>query len=112
MRLVAVQLGVEATAPLKVTVLVPAVGPKFVPVIVTNVPGAPKVGARLLMVGGGGVTVSVAEPQMAPVQALIVAVPSATPKALPELLASLLTVAMELADELHVTEANVWKAPG
>jgi hypothetical protein len=41
--------------PLKVTVLVPWVAPKFVPVIVTEVPTAPEVGLRLVMVGAGGV---------------------------------------------------------
>jgi hypothetical protein len=34
-------------------VLVPTVGPKFVPVIVTDVPMGPDVGFRLVMLGGG-----------------------------------------------------------
>jgi len=55
--LVALQLvGVPAT-PLKVTVLVPCVAPKFVPVTVTDVPTGPDVGDRLVMFGGGIVTV-------------------------------------------------------
>ena len=42
---------VEAVVVLKVTVLVPWVDPKFVPVIVTDCPTAPEVGERLVMVG-------------------------------------------------------------
>ena len=33
--------------------------PKFVPVIVTEVPGAPEVGLTLVIFGGGGATVKV-----------------------------------------------------
>src|SRR6266404_5741745 len=55
--LVALQpVGVPAV-PLKVTVLVPCVVPKFAPAIVTDVPTAPDVGFRLVMLGGGEVTV-------------------------------------------------------
>ena len=50
--LVALQLViVVAVVPLNVTVLVPCVEPKFVPVIVTDVPTAPDVGLRLVIVG-------------------------------------------------------------
>ena len=50
--LVALQLViVVAVVPLNVTVLVPCVAPKFVPVIVTDVPTAPDVGLRLVIVG-------------------------------------------------------------
>jgi hypothetical protein len=49
--LVALQLvGVPAT-PLKVTVLVPCVLPKFVPVMVIEVPTCPEVGFRFVMLG-------------------------------------------------------------
>jgi hypothetical protein len=49
--LVALQLvGVEV-APLKVTVLVPWVAPKLVPVIVTDVPGGPDNGFRDVITG-------------------------------------------------------------
>ena len=44
--LVALQLVGVATVPLNVTVLVPCVAPKFVPVIVTEVPTSPEVGLR------------------------------------------------------------------
>ena len=47
---VAFQLEGAAAVPLNVTVLVPCVPPKFVPVIVTDVPTAAEVGLRLLMV--------------------------------------------------------------
>ena len=50
--LVAVQLVGVAAVPLNVTVLVPCVAPKFVPVIVTGVPTGPLVGDRLVSVGG------------------------------------------------------------
>ena len=40
-----------AAVPLNLTVLVPCVEPKFVPVIVTDVPTAPEVGDRLVMLG-------------------------------------------------------------
>lgn len=42
---------VVADAPLNLTVLVPCVVPKFVPVIVTDAPMAPDVGERLVMLG-------------------------------------------------------------
>lgn len=49
--LVALQLVVLALLPLNVTVLVPCVEPKLVPVIVTEAPTAPEVGDKLEMVG-------------------------------------------------------------
>ena len=50
--LVALQLVGVAAVPLNVTVLVPCDAPKFVPVIVTEVPTGPEVGLRLVMLGG------------------------------------------------------------
>ncbi len=49
--LVALQLVTVAAVPLNVTVLVPFVDPKFVPVIVTAVPTGPELGDRLVMLG-------------------------------------------------------------
>jgi hypothetical protein len=49
--LVALQLVGDAAVPLKVTVLVPCVEPKFTPVIVTDVPTAPNVGDKPVMLG-------------------------------------------------------------
>ena len=51
--LVALQLVGVAAVPLKVTVLVPCVAPKVVPVTVTDVPTGPNVVERLPMAGGG-----------------------------------------------------------
>ena len=48
--LVALQLVGVAAIPLNVTVLVPCVAPKFVPVIVTGA-HSPEVGFRLVMLG-------------------------------------------------------------
>jgi len=42
-----------AAVPLNVTVLVPCVGPKFVPVMVTDVPTGPEAGLRPVIVGAG-----------------------------------------------------------
>src|SRR6266403_778804 len=55
--LVALQLAGVPDVPLKVTVLVPCVAPKFDPLTVTDVPTAPDVRFKLVMLGGGGVTV-------------------------------------------------------
>ena len=49
--LVALQLVGVAVVPLKVTVLVPWLDPKFVPVMVTIVPAGPEIGDRPLMLG-------------------------------------------------------------
>ena len=51
------QLVGVAVVPLKLTVLVPLVVPKFVPLIVTEVPTGPLVGARPVSVGVAAVTV-------------------------------------------------------
>lgn len=51
MMLVALQLVGVAAIPLKVTVLVPCVAPKLVPVIVTEFPTAPDAGFRLVRLG-------------------------------------------------------------
>src|SRR5207245_11451005 len=48
----AVQLVGVAAVPLNLTVLVPWVEPKFVPVIVTEVPTEPEAGCKLVMIGG------------------------------------------------------------
>lgn len=51
--LVSLQLVGVAAVPLNLIVLVPCVAPKFVPVMVTEAPGAPDVGERLEIVGVG-----------------------------------------------------------
>jgi len=55
--LVVLQLVDVAAVPLKVTVLVPCVAPKFAPLIVTGLPTNPDVGFRLVTLGAGAVTV-------------------------------------------------------
>jgi hypothetical protein len=55
---VALQLVGDAAVPLKLTVLVPCVAPRFAPVIVTAVPTTPDRGFRLVMLGAGVVTVN------------------------------------------------------
>ena len=55
--LVALQLVGVAAVPLNATMLDPGVDPKFVPVMVTEVPTAPEVGFRLVILGAGEVTV-------------------------------------------------------
>ena len=52
-KLVALQLVGGASVPLNVTVLVPWAAPKFVPVIVTEVPTSPEVTDKLLILGAG-----------------------------------------------------------
>jgi hypothetical protein len=54
---VALQLVGVAVVPLNLTVLVPCVAPKFVPLTVTEVPTAPEVGETFVMLGGAPVTV-------------------------------------------------------
>lgn len=49
--LVALQLVGVALVPLKVTVLLPWLAPKLVPVMVTDVPARPEVGLKLIMLG-------------------------------------------------------------
>lgn len=56
--LVSLQVETDATVPLNVTMLVPWVAPKLVPVTVTAVPVIPDVGLKLVMFGGG-ITVKV-----------------------------------------------------
>src|SRR5215469_1155343 len=53
--LVAPQLVGVAIVPLKLIVLVPCVSPKFMPLMVTEVPTGPLVGLKLAMLGPNGV---------------------------------------------------------
>jgi len=55
--LVPLQLVGAPAVPLKVSVLAPCVAPKFAPLMVTDVPIAPDAGFRLVMLGGGRVTI-------------------------------------------------------
>lgn len=55
--LVSVHPASVTAVPLNVTVLVPCDAPKFVPLIVTEIPTGPKLGLKAVMLGGGGVTI-------------------------------------------------------
>jgi hypothetical protein len=105
--LVLLQFVGDAVTPLKVTVLLPCVPPKPVPVIVTAAPTTPAVGERLVMLGGGRATVRAAEPHTVPAQAVTVAVPAATPRTFPSLLSSLLIVATPLFEVLQIEDSSV-----
>ena len=76
-KLPVLQLVGVAGVPLKLTVLVPCVAPKFVPVIVTEVPTGPKTGDRLVM-PGAVVTVNVT-PLLASPPAVTTTLPVVTP---------------------------------
>jgi hypothetical protein len=82
--LVALQLVAVAAVPLKVTMLVPCVAPKFVPLMVTAVPTAPVFGVRLVILGAGATTVRVVEPDTLPNVALIVVEPDCIVEAMPD----------------------------
>jgi hypothetical protein len=62
----ALQLVIEAVSPLKSTVLVPWLLPKFEPVMVTDVPTAPELGERLVIVGNEVPSVTVKITQLLP----------------------------------------------
>src|SRR2546425_482911 len=66
--LVALQLVGVPDVPLKVTVLVPCVVPKFAPAIVTDVPTAPDVGFKLVMLGADEVTMKFTPLLMSPAE--------------------------------------------
>jgi len=59
--LVLLQLVGAAVVPLKVTLFVPWVAPKFDPLIVIEVPHAPELGERLVILGGGGCGTTISE---------------------------------------------------
>jgi hypothetical protein len=75
---IALQLVGVAAMALNVTVLVPWLAPKFVPVIVTAAPTAPEEGDRLVMPGGGGGALEVPLPLLPHPDR-----PSVAPKAIP-----------------------------
>jgi hypothetical protein len=106
---VVLQLVGVAAVPLKVTVLVPWVEPKFVPVIVTEVPTGPEVGERLVMLGG---------PETVKVTPLLATPPTVTttlPVVAPVGTGATIEVALQLvgvaAVPLKVTVLLPWVAP-
>ena len=99
-----------AAMPLKVTVLVPWLAPKLEPAMVTEAPIAPEFGVRLMMFGGGSVTVK---------GTLLLAVPPTVtttfPVVAPEGTGTTMLVALQLvgvpAVPLKVTVLVPWVAP-
>jgi hypothetical protein len=96
--------------PLKRTLLVGNCVPKFVPVMVTEAPTVPDVGLSEVMLGvdNAALTVATVEPQIVPIQAVIVAVPVAIANTPPRLLASLVTVATAVLDELQTAARSIF----
>jgi len=109
--LVALQLvAVPALVPLKVTVLVPWLAPKFVPVIVTDVPTGPDVGDKLVMLGGT-VTVKLT-PALARPPTVTTTLPVVAPVGtFTTMLVALQLVAVPAAVPLNVTVLVPWLAP-
>jgi hypothetical protein len=95
--LVALQLVTVAAVPLKVTVLVPWVAPKFAPLIVTAAPTVPVFGVRVVMLGAAVTTVRVVEAETLPNVELIFAEPGCIVVATPDPS----TVETDMSEEDH-----------
>jgi hypothetical protein len=104
--LVALQLVAVAAVPLKVTVLVPCVAPKFVPLMVTAVPTPPVLGVRLVILAAEATTVRVVEPETLPNVALIVAEPACIVEAMPD--ASMVETDVFEEDQEDVLVRSCW----
>jgi hypothetical protein len=107
---VALQLVGVAAVPLKVTVLVPCVEPKFVPVTVTDVPAGPDVGARLAMLGVGRTV------KLTPLLAAPPAVTTTLPLVAPDGTVATINVALQLTIfvatvPLNITVLVPWEEP-
>jgi hypothetical protein len=104
---VAFQLVGVALTPLKVTVLVPWVTPKPVPVIVTEVPGSPAIGLRVAMAG--------ATVKMMPLLAMPPTVTTTLPVVAPAGTGTTMLVGLQLvgvaAVPLNVIVLVPWLAP-
>jgi hypothetical protein len=99
---VLLQLWIEvAVAPLNVTVLVPCVEPKFVPVIVTAVPTAPEAGERPVVVGGERMV------NNTPLLTTPLTVTTTFPVAAPEGTIAAIDVALHLVIEVAAVPLNV-----
>jgi len=108
--LVELQLVGVASVPLKLTVLVPCVAPKPVPVIVTGVPTAPDEGFRPVTVIGDGVTVNM-KPLLEPSEVLTTTLPVEAANGT----GTTMLVALQLVGmagvALKVTWLDPWVAP-
>jgi len=105
-RLVGLQLVAVAVTPLKVTVLLPCVAPKFVPLTVTGVPTVPELGVRLVILGAEATTVRVVEPETLPNVALIVVEPACIVAAMPD--ASMVETDVFEEDQEAVLVRSCW----
>jgi len=107
--LVALQLVGFASVPLKLTVPVPCVAPKLVPVIVTDAPTTPEVTERLLIVAAG--TTVKLTPLLATPDALTTIFPVVAPDGTgAEIVDALQLVGVEVVP-LKLTEPLPWVAP-
>src|ERR1022692_4863564 len=106
---VALQLVGVAAVPLKVTVLVPWLAPRFAPAIVTNPPTAPAAGVRLVMLGG---TVTVkADLLLAAPATVTTTLPVVAPAGTGATMAVALQLVGVAAVPLKVTVLVPWLAP-
>jgi hypothetical protein len=108
--LVVLQLVAVAAAPLKVTVLLPCVLPKFEPLIVTDVPVAPEVGEIVLMLGGG-ITVNETPLLATPPAAVTTTLPVVAPVGTEVVICVALHVLTVAAVPLNVILPLPWVGP-
>ena len=108
--LVAPQLVGRARIPLNVTMLVPWVDPKFVPVIVTDVPTEPEVTDKLVMLGAGVVTVKVT-PLLAAPETVTTTFPVVAPFGAGAMIWLILQLVGVVSVPLNLTVLVPWVAP-
>jgi hypothetical protein len=106
---VALQLSIAAVVPLNVTELVLCVEPKFVPVIVTDVPTAPEVGDRLVMLGA--VTTVKVTPLLLTPLAFTTTLPVVAPVGTVATIDVALQLVIVAVVPLNVTEPVPWVDP-
>ena len=98
---VALQFEIVATVPLKVTVLVPCDAPKFVPVMITDVPTTPDVEDRLLIVGCASIV------KGTPLDARLFTVTTTLPVAAPDGTTAVIDVGLQFEIEVAVAPLKV-----
>jgi hypothetical protein len=107
--LIALQLVGVASVPLKLTVPVPSVEPKFVPVIVTEVPTTPEVTERLVIFGADANVKATA--LLDPPIALTITFPVVAPDGTGTAMVDALQLVGAAAVPLKVTDPVPWVAP-
>ena len=108
--LVALQLVGVATMPLKVTLLVPWLVPKFEPMIITDAPMAPEVGLREVILGGITVTAN-GTPLLASPPTVTTTLPEVALAGTGTTILVLLQLVGDAAIPLNVTVLVPWVAP-